>query len=116
MLFRSKGRTDPLKLGGIGEKVAKDLENHVNLETRVTVLGHLQRGGSPNTFDRILSTRYGVAAIDAVLVHDFGKMVALQGTSIVRVPLADAVKHLKKIDLADEVLLTARKLGLRFGD
>lgn len=110
------GRTDPIKLGGIGEKVARDLEGLINLETRVTVLGHIQRGGSPNTFDRILATRYGVSAVDAVLDRDYGTMVALQGTSIVRVPLSEAVKHLKKITLDDEVLLTARKLGLRFGD
>lgn len=111
-----EGRTDPLRLGGIGEKVAKDLEQLINLETRVTVLGHLQRGGSPNTFDRILSTRYGVAAMDAVLAQDFGKMVALQGTSIVRVPLAEAVKQTKKVEPDDQVLLAARKLGLKFGD
>lgn len=111
-----KGRTDPVKLGGIGEKVGRDLEGLINLETRVTVLGHIQRGGSPNTFDRILATRYGVAALDAVVAKDFGKMVALQGTSIVTVPLPEAVKHLKKITPADEVLLAARKLGLKFGD
>ncbi len=111
-----EGRTDPVKLGGIGEKVGRDLEGLINLETRVTVLGHMQRGGSPNTFDRILATRYGVAALDAVVAKDFGKMVALQGTSIVTVPLSEAVKHLKKIIPVDEVLLAARKLGLKFGD
>lgn len=111
-----EGRTDPVKLGGIGEKVARDLESLINLETRVTVLGHIQRGGSPNTFDRILATRYGVAALDTVVAEDFGKMVALQGTCIVRVPLAEAVKHIKKVGQDHEVLLTARKLGLKFGD
>ncbi|KUO58375.1 MAG: 6-phosphofructokinase [Gracilibacter sp. BRH_c7a] len=111
-----EGRTDPIKLGGIGEKVGRDLEGLINLETRVTVLGHIQRGGSPNTFDRILATRYGVSAVDAVVDKDFGKMVALQGTSIVRVPLLEAVKHLKKITPNDDVLLAARKLGLKFGD
>lgn len=111
-----EGRTDPVKLGGIGEKVGRDLEGLINLETRVTVLGHIQRGGSPNTFDRILATRYGVAALDAVVAKDFGKMVALQGTSIITVPLWEAVKQLKKILPDDEVLLAARKLGLKFGD
>lgn len=111
-----EGRTDPIKLGGIGAKVARDLEGLIGLETRVTVLGHIQRGGSPNTFDRVLATRYGVAAIDAVKEKDFGKMVALKGSEIVRVPLAEAVNKLKKVPLDHPVLLTARKLGLGFGD
>lgn len=109
-------RTDPIKLGGIGAKVARDLEELINQETRVTVLGHIQRGGSPNTFDRVLATRYGVAAVDGMLAQDYGKMVALKGTEIVRVPLADAVHRLKQISSNDAVLLAARKLGLKFGD
>lgn len=111
-----EGRTDPIKLGGIGAKVAKDLEGLVGLETRVTVLGHIQRGGSPNTYDRVLATRYGVAAADAVKAGEFGKMVALQGADIVTVPLADAVNRLKKIPLDNQVLLTAKKLGLYLGE
>ncbi len=110
------GRTDPIKLGGIGSKVAADLEGLIGLETRVTVLGHIQRGGSPNTYDRVLATRYGVAAFDAVMQQEFGKMVALQGSQIVTVPLIDAVNQLKKIPLDDQVLQMARKLGLEFGD
>lgn len=111
-----EGRTDPIKLGGIGAKVARDLEGLVKQETRVTVLGHIQRGGSPNTYDRVLSTRYGVAAVDAVIAGDFGKMVALQGAEIVRVPLAEAVNRLKQVEANDSVLLAARKMGLQFGD
>lgn len=111
-----EGRTDPIKLGGIGAKVARDLEGLIGLETRVTVLGHIQRGGSPNTYDRVLATRYGVAAVDAVMGQKYGQMVALQGADIVTVPLEDAVNHLKKVPLDDPVLLTARKLGLYFGD
>lgn len=110
------GRTDPIKLGGIGAKVAKDLEGLIGLETRVTVLGHIQRGGSPNTYDRVLATRYGTAAVDAVTREEYGRMVALKGTEIVTVPLEDAVNHLKKVPLDDPVLLTARKLGLSLGD
>jgi 6-phosphofructokinase 1 len=110
------GRPDPLKLGGIGAKVAEDLEGLIGLETRVTVLGHIQRGGSPNTYDRILATRYGVAAVDAVKAGELGKMVALRGTAIVTVPLAEAVNSLKRVPLDDPVLLAARKLGLQFGD
>ena len=113
---RLEGRTDPVVLGGIGAKVADDLEGLIGLETRVTVLGHIQRGGSPNAYDRVLATRYGTAAIDAVIAGETGKMVALKGTEIVTVPLAEAVSHLKKIPLHHPVLLAARAVGLRFGD
>ena len=110
------GRFDPLKLGGIGAKLGKDLEEQFGLETRVTVLGHLQRGGSPNSYDRVLSTRYGVAAVDAALEGEFGIMVALQGRNIVRVPLNQAVDKLKKVPLTDPLLITARALGIEMGD
>lgn len=109
------GRTDPIKLGGIGSKLAKDLEEATKMETRVTVLGHLQRGGSPIAVDRVLSTRYGVAAVEAALDEDFGKMVALQGQNIVRVPLADAVHKLKQVSLDDPILQAARSLGIEIG-
>ena len=110
------GRVDPIKLGGIGAKIANDLEEHYGLETRVTVLGHLQRGGSPNAYDRVLSTRYGVAAVDAALEEEFGIMVALQGRDIVRVPLQEAVDQIKYVPLNDPVLLAARTFGLEMGD
>lgn len=113
---RLEDRTDPVKLGGIGAKVANDLEKLIGLETRVTVLGHLQRGGSPNVFDRILATRYGVAAVDAVLNDETGKMVALKGSDIITVPLADAVNQMKKVLPEDPVLHTARRIGLCLGD
>lgn len=113
---RLEDRTDPVKLGGIGAKVANDLEKLIGLETRVTVLGHLQRGGSPNVFDRILATRYGVAAVDAVLNGETGKMVALKGSDIITVPLADAVNQMKKVLPEDPVLHTARRMGLCLGD
>ncbi|MHB1652708.1 MAG: 6-phosphofructokinase [Desulfitobacteriaceae bacterium] len=110
------GRPDPVKLGGIGAKLASDLEDYTGIENRVTVLGHLQRGGSPVAYDRILATRYGVAAVDAVLEKDFGQMVALQGRDIVRVSLAEAVNKLKQVSLIDPVLLAARNLGIEMGD
>lgn len=109
-------RPEPMKLGGIGAKLAQDLENCTGMENRVTVLGHLQRGGSPVTYDRLLASRYGVAAVDAVLEKDFGKMVALQGREIVRVPLTEAVNKLKQVALTDPVLLAARNLGIQLGD
>ncbi|TGE33656.1 6-phosphofructokinase [Desulfosporosinus sp. Sb-LF] len=109
-------RCDPLKLGGIGTKLANDLEEHYGMETRVTVLGHLQRGGSPNAYDRVLSTRYGTAAVDAALEEEFGVMVALRGRDIVRVPIHEAVDKLKQVPLTDPLLLAARTLGIEMGD
>ena len=83
------------RLGGIAYQVAADIAQHINLEIRVTVLGHIQRGGSPISYDRILATRFGVAAADLVLARDFGKMVALRGEKIVPVRIEDAVSNPK---------------------
>jgi 6-phosphofructokinase 1 len=87
-----------VKLGGIGQLVAHAVEEATSYETRVTVLGHLQRGGTPTAFDRVLGTRFGIAAIDLVHADDFGKMVSLQGNEIVAIPLAEAVNQLKLVD------------------
>ena len=87
-----------VKLGGIGQLVAHAVEEGTSYETRVTVLGHLQRGGTPTAFDRVLGTRFGIAAIDLVHAGDFGKMVSLQGNEIVAIPLAEAVSQLKLVD------------------
>ncbi|MDQ4026383.1 MAG: 6-phosphofructokinase [Actinomycetota bacterium] len=87
-----------VRLGGIGVTLEKQIEERTGFETRVTILGHIQRGGTPTAFDRVLATRFGIAAIDAVEERDYGKMVALQGTEIVRVPIGDAVGTLKTVD------------------
>jgi 6-phosphofructokinase 1 len=87
-----------VRLGGISNLVAEEIEKRTGFETRVTILGHVQRGGTPTAFDRILATRFGIAAIDAAHDGDFGHMVALQAGSIVRVPIADAVGELKTVD------------------
>ena len=87
-----------VKLGGVGQLVANAVEEATSYETRVTVLGHLQRGGTPTAFDRVLGTRFGIAAIDLVHAGDFGKMVSLQGNEIVATPLAEAVNQLKVVD------------------
>jgi len=86
-----------VRLGGIGNQLAPEIEERTGFETRVTVLGHVLRGGTPTAFDRILATRFGLAA--AAAVHDgaFGTMVALQGNDIVRVPIEDAVRELKTV-------------------
>ncbi|MCW2657191.1 MAG: pyrophosphate-dependent phosphofructokinase [Jatrophihabitans sp.] len=86
-----------VRLGGIGEWLAGEIEKRTGKEARTTVLGHIQRGGTPTAFDRMLATRFGLHAIDAVSDHDFGKMVALRGTDIVRVALADATTELKLV-------------------
>lgn len=87
-----------VRLGGIGNLLAEEIEKRTGFETRVTILGHIQRGGTPTAFDRVLATRFGVAAIDAVHDGAFGDMVALQAAKIVRVPLAEAVGELKTVD------------------
>jgi 6-phosphofructokinase 1 len=87
-----------VRLGGIGVMLEQEIEQRTGFETRATILGHIQRGGTPTAFDRVLATRFGIAAIDAVQEGDYGKMVALQGTDIVRVPIGDGVRELKTLD------------------
>ncbi|MBW3548633.1 MAG: 6-phosphofructokinase [Actinobacteria bacterium] len=87
-----------VKLGGIANVLADEIEERTGYETRVTILGHVQRGGTPTAYDRVLSTRFGIAAIDAVHDGAFGSMVALRADRIVRVPLAEAVGELKTVD------------------
>jgi len=87
-----------VRLGGIANRVAAGIEQRTGFETRVTILGHVQRGGTPTAFDRILATRFGVAAIDAAHDGATGQMVALQAGHIVRVPLAEAVGKSKTVD------------------
>ena len=87
-----------VRLGGIGVMLEHEIEERTGFETRVTILGHVQRGGTPTAFDRVLATRFGIDAIDAAHEEDYGMMVALQGTDIVRVPIGDAVGELKTLD------------------
>ena len=87
------------RLGGIANTLATEIESRTGFETRVTILGHIQRGGTPTAFDRVLATRFGIAAIDAVHDGAFGQMVALRSDQIVRVPLSEAVSQLKLVDL-----------------
>jgi len=94
-----------VRLGGVGQMLAGEIEKRTGKEARCTVLGHIQRGGTPTAFDRVLATRFGLGAIDAVHAGDFGKMVALRGTEIVRVPLQEATRELKTVPVEryDEV-------------
>ena len=89
-----------IRLGGIGAIIANEIEARTGYETRVTTLGHVQRGGTPTAFDRVLSTRFGLAAIDAVHDRAWGQMVSLRGGSMVRVPLVEAIANLKVVDPA----------------
>ncbi len=89
-----------VRLGGISNRIREEIEKRTGYETSVTILGHVLRGGTPTAYDRVIATRFGLEAIDAVHERDFGKMVALQGTQIVRVPISDAVATLKTIDMA----------------
>jgi 6-phosphofructokinase 1 len=89
-----------VRLGGIGDVLAKAIEERTGYETRAIVLGHVQRGGTPTAFDRVLATRFGIAAIDAVHDNAWGTMVALRAGDIVRVPLDEATGELKLVDPA----------------
>ncbi|BDM67891.1 pyrophosphate--fructose 6-phosphate 1-phosphotransferase [Streptomyces nigrescens] len=96
----SKDSFGHVRLSGVGEWLAKEIESRTGKEARTTVLGHTQRGGTPSAFDRWLATRFGLHAIEAVHDGDFGTMVALRGTDIVRVPISEATAKLKTVDPA----------------
>jgi ATP-dependent phosphofructokinase / diphosphate-dependent phosphofructokinase len=87
-----------VRLGGIGNILAREIERLTGFETRAVVLGHIQRGGSPSAFDRVLATRYGIGAIDMVHQGEFGSMAALRGNKIVSVPLAEAIGRNRTVD------------------
>jgi 6-phosphofructokinase 1 len=107
---------DPIRLGGIGNLVAQEVEAATGKETRVTVLGHLQRGGSPTAFDRILATRYGTGAVNLVAEGKFGRMVCLKGQNIESVPLETALGEMHTVPVDGELVRVARQLGICLGD
>jgi len=94
-----KDAFDHVRLGGIGNFLAKEIEKRMHVETRVTVLGHVQRGGTPTARDRVLATRFGIAAVELIKNEDFGKMVALKGDKIVSVELEDVINKSKTVDM-----------------
>jgi 6-phosphofructokinase 1 len=108
-------RTDPIQLGGIAELVAKNIENNTGLETRVTVLGHIQRGGSPTAYDRILSTLYGTKAYELLAKAKFGHMAALKGGKITSVKIEDAIAKQKLVTPNTQQVLAAKLVGVSFG-
>ena len=109
------GRQDVV-LGGIGEFVAKEISRLTGKDTRSMVLGHLQRGGSPTTFDRLLSLRFGAAAVRMIEAKKFGMMVALVPPDVSAVPLEDAIGNMKCVSLGGDTIQTARDIGISFGD
>lgn len=88
-----------VRLGGVGEILAAEIESRTGFETRVTVLGHIQRGGTPSAFDRVLATRFGIKAMELAMNKKFGYMASLKGTDVVEVPIQDAVGTLKTVDM-----------------
>ncbi len=103
-------------LGGIAEYVANEISQRTGKDTRSMVLGHLQRGGSPTTFDRLLSLRFGAAAVRAIELGKFDHMVALHSPDIALVPLEEALGIKKRVRADGDTVLTARDLGISFGD
>jgi ATP-dependent phosphofructokinase / diphosphate-dependent phosphofructokinase len=108
---------DPIRLGGVASKLAFDLERLVkDHEIRSTVLGHLQRGGNASTYDRLLSTRYGVAAVDLINEGKFGNMVCLKGNEISYDALENVIGKTKNVDPNGDIVRVARSIGISFGD
>ncbi len=110
-----EGRTEVV-LGGIAEQVAREISARTGKETRSLVLGHLQRGGSPTTFDRLLALRFGAAAVRIIAEGHRNVMVAFRPPEMVAIPIPDVIAKTKKVPLDSDVILTCRDLGISFGD
>lgn len=106
---------DKVRLGGISNQLASQIEGITNIETRVTILGHLLRGGTPTAFDRILASRFGSEAVNLAYEHKFGQMVALHGADISSVPIKDVAGRIRMIPLDSHLLKTAISLGTNMG-
>ena len=104
------------RLGGVGQKVGEYIEKTTGIETRVTVLGHVQRGGTPSAFDRFLATRLGSAAVRVAAEGRFDRMVALKGNKIIDMSLTEALAVPKRVDTKGDAVMTARGVGISFGD
>lgn len=104
------------RLGGMAKRVSDEIHERTGRETRELVLGHLQRGGGPNAYDRLLALRFGAAAADLVAEERFGTMVALDPPHVLAVPLEEGIAHIKHVPLDSDVIATARSLGICLGD
>jgi ATP-dependent phosphofructokinase / diphosphate-dependent phosphofructokinase len=107
---------DTGRYGGLAERLARQIEEAAGKEARTLVLGHIQRGGGPIAYDRLLSLRFGAAAVRCIAEGNLGTMVALKGDSVRAVPLGEAVEHLKRVSPECDTVMTARQLGISFGD
>jgi 6-phosphofructokinase 1 len=112
----ASGKDREAKLGGIGGVVCAEIERRTGRESRCVVLGHLQRGGAPNAFDRQLCTRFGVMAVNLIADRKFGNMVALTPSGMAPVPLIDAIARIRRVPVDGEMVKVARALGVTFGD
>ncbi|MES2178107.1 MAG: ATP-dependent 6-phosphofructokinase [Gemmatimonadota bacterium] len=104
------------RVGGVAELVAQEIQTRTGKETRSLVLGHLQRGGMPTGYDRLLATRFGGAAVRAIADEKWGHMVALQTPHIVTIPIEEVLREKKRVDITHDLVLTARQVGISFGD
>jgi 6-phosphofructokinase 1 len=111
-----EGSPDKIRLGGVAYQLADTIEKMTGLETRATVLGHLQRGGSPTPYDRNLATRFGNEALELVVRNRFGRMVALKGDDIIDVPIEKAVSERKLVPPRHPLIKAALAFGTAFGD
>jgi 6-phosphofructokinase len=108
--------TDPIRLGGIGFALGEQIEKLTEFDTRTVVMGHLQRGGSPTPFDRVLATQLGTRAVDMIMEKEFGYMVGIRRNSLVQVPLEIVAQGPKKVPLNHPLIKSARAVGTCFGD
>jgi phosphofructokinase-like protein len=111
-----KGSTDPIRLGGVSYRIAEQIEEITGLETRVAVLGHLQRGGKPTQFDRVLATQFGKTAMDLINTKKFGHTACIHGSKITSVPIQSTIAHQKKVTPDLPLVQTAKAVGTCFGD
>jgi 6-phosphofructokinase 1 len=116
VLLERRQAGSPDRLGGIASQVARAIQERTGKETRTLVLGHLQRGGSPTTFDRLLGLRFGAAAVRAVAEGEFGVMIGYNPPKITRVSLDEVMGRQKNVPLDSDTVLTARELGISLGD
>ena len=107
--------TQQARLGGAGDRLAQLIEENTPFDVRTTVLGHVQRGGTPSAFDRLLATRFGVAAVDLLVAGKFGRVTALRGGEVVDVAMEQAVAKLKRVKPDGPLVATARALGIELG-
>ena len=114
--MREERRGAQKKLGGIGPLIARELEARLHREARTVVLGHLQRGGAPTTFDRVLATQYGAHAVRLIVEQKFGQMICYNPPDMGSVPIVEAVHQIRLVDSEGAAVQAARALGISFGD